>query len=83
MKQKGVHSVDFTIVLSSQIEALTKHLVASQLAQANASQIQVLCCDFYGGEHVNGNCTIEVKSTEVQYTNFHKHNPYSNTYNPG
>lgn len=47
------------------------------------SQIQTLKFDFCGEGHVNANFTIEVKSVEVQYANFQKNNPYSNTYNPG
>lgn len=47
------------------------------------SRIQILCCDFCGGEHVNGNCTIKFEGLEVQYPNFQKNNTYSNTYNPG
>ncbi|XP_050895887.1 uncharacterized protein LOC127102575 [Lathyrus oleraceus] len=83
MKQKGIHAVNSTITLSSQIEALNKQFVASQLAQYNVSHIQILRRDCCGGEHANGSCTIEVESAEVQYVNFQKNNSYSNTYNTG
>lgn len=75
MKLKGIHAVESTLTLFTHIEALTKQLVATQLAQANVSQIQILHCDFNGGKPANGKCTIEVESVEVQYANFQKSNP--------
>lgn len=65
MKQKHIHSVDSTTILAARIEALAKQLDAAQLDQANRSQIQVLRCDLYEGEHASCNYTIEVKSVEV------------------
>lgn len=83
MKQKGLHEVDLNTSLLAQIEALSKYLVATQLDQANISQIQTLRCEFYGEGHSNGNCTLEVESSEIHHANFQKNNPYFNTYNPG
>nr|KYP46005.1 hypothetical protein KK1_032389 [Cajanus cajan] len=59
-------------LLSQQIEALTKkmakrpqqlHVIASSLAQSNAS----LKCDFCGGEHPNGHCSKNSNEEEVNY----------------
>lgn len=83
MKQQGIHAVDSNTTLATQIEELSKQLVATQLAQINVSQIHTLHCDFCGEGHANGNCTLEVKSAKVQYANFQKNNLYSNTYNLG
>lgn len=83
VKQKVILTVDANTTLLAQMEALSKHLVASQLEKANVSQIQTLKCDFCGEGHANGNCTPEVESAETQYANFKKNNPYSNTYNLG
>lgn len=47
------------------------------------SQIQTLKCDLCRGEHLNGNCVPNIESAEVQYENFQRNNPHSNTYKPG
>lgn len=62
---------------------ISKQLDASQLAQANVSQLQTPKCDFYDKAHTNKNCTPEVESVEAQYAKFQKTNSYSNTYNLG
>lgn len=49
---------------------LSQKLVASQLAQADVSQVQTLWCDFYGEGNENGNSTPEVESFEVQCARF-------------
>ena len=76
---RGMTAIDTHIALLAQLVALTKQLVASQLTQTNVSQIQILGCDFCGGEHLNGNCVPNMENAKVQYTNFHINNMYSNT----
>ncbi|PNX61990.1 hypothetical protein L195_g060936, partial [Trifolium pratense] len=56
-------------------------LAAKSLAEANASQVQEVKCDFCHGPNANGMCSPEAE--EVNYARgYQKNNPYSNTYNP-
>lgn len=80
---KGMFVVDTHIALLAQIELLNKNIDERSLSKANVIQIQALRCDFCGGEHAIGMCSLEGQSEEVQFVNFQKNNPYSNTYNPG
>ena len=81
-KPKGMLVVDTHTSLLSKIELLNKKLVESSLDKANVRQIQAFRCEFYEGEHANGRCSLEGSCEEVQFANFQKNNPYSNTYNP-
>lgn len=80
---KGMLPLDTHKTLLSQIELLNRKLAESSSGRANVSQVQVLRCDFYGGEHANERCSLEGTSVEVQFAGFQKKNPYSNTYNSG
>lgn len=80
---KGMLIVDYHIALLAKIELLNKQLVEGFLNKANVSHVQLLKCDFCGGVHENGRCSLEGVSEKTQFSNFQKNNPYSNTYNPG
>ncbi|CAJ2642480.1 unnamed protein product [Trifolium pratense] len=81
-RKRGVIAVDTNTALLAQIEILNKKLAAKSLAEANASQVQEVKCDFCHGPHANGMCSPE--AGEVNYAGgYQKNNPYSNTYNPG
>jgi len=61
-------------ILTQQIKALTKQMsrLPQQLHAVNSPSIQnqALKCDFYGGDHLNGQCSYQNPSEEeVQYIN--------------
>ena len=66
--------------LSTQVETLTKQL--GNLT-ANAIHTQPRSCDFYGGDHSNGQCDNEHIGQAFFVGNRQQNNPYFNTYNPG
>ncbi|XP_050909789.1 uncharacterized protein LOC127123629 [Lathyrus oleraceus] len=80
---KGMLVVDTHTAILAKIKLLNKKLAENNLGKDNVSQVQALTCDFCGGEHANERCYLEGSGEEVQFTNFWKNNPYSNTYNPG
>lgn len=80
---RGMLPIDTHTTLLAQIENLNKKLSESSLVKANMSQVQAFRCDLYGGEHTNERCSLEGTSEEVQFANFQKNKPYSNTYNLG
>lgn len=71
-------------ILVAQLEVLTKQLDGATIFPTNDSQVQMLCCDFYGEHHANGNCVSEGYVEEMHYViNLSRGNPYSNAYNAG
>lgn len=80
---KGMLPLDTRTTLLAQIELLNKKLAESSLGRAKVSQVRALRRDFCEEEHVNGRCSLERTSEEVQFSNFQKNNLYSNTYNIG
>ena len=50
-KRFGVHNISIQAALAAQVEALQR-----QLNQINASQNQVLICNFCGGDHDSIEC---------------------------
>lgn len=78
---KSMLPLDTHTALLAQIELLNKKIAESRLGRANVSQVHALRCDFFGGEHANGRCSLEGTREEVQLSNFQKNKSYSNTYN--
>jgi len=72
------------ILMSKQMEALSKQVQAISIRQVQVQQPQVLRCEFCGEGHANGECVPERVSEEASYMrNYQKENPYSNTYKMG
>lgn len=68
VKPKGVFELDSTTTTTTIL--------------ANVNKVQTLRCDFYEQWNTNGNCVPEGYIEEAYYDgNFHKGNPYYNTYN--
>lgn len=67
---KSMLVVDTHTVLLAQIGFLNKKLAESSLGKSNVSQVQASMCDFCGGEHANGRCSLEGSSEDVQFSNF-------------
>jgi hypothetical protein len=83
-KKKGMIDVNTHTALLAQIELLNKQLAAKSLAEANASRVQDVRCDFCQGPHANGMCSAEADVQEANYAGgFQKNDPFSGTYNPG
>lgn len=80
---KGMLPLYTHTALLAQVELLNKKLIERSLGRANVGHVQALRCDFCGGEHANGRCSLEWTSEEAQFANFQQNNPFSNTYNPG
>lgn len=67
---KGMLAIDTHTAHLAQILLLNKKLAERSLGKANVSQVHALRCDFYGGEHVTGRCSLEGSSEEVQFAHF-------------
>lgn len=80
---RGMLVVDSHTALLAQIKLLNKKIAKSGISKANVRHVQPFRFDYYGGGHANRRCYLEESSEEAQFSNFHKNNPYSNTYNPG
>ena len=61
-KPSGIHSISTQAALFAQVEALQR-----QLNQMNASQKQVLICDFCGKDHDNMECQGATSSEQVNF----------------
>ncbi|XP_019457543.1 PREDICTED: uncharacterized protein LOC109357944 [Lupinus angustifolius] len=83
-------------ILTQQIEALTKQMskLPQQLNVVQTPPVhqQVLCCEFCGGDHVTGYCSMHINrpEEEVQYVNnpprqgnFPNNPPFNNQFSQG
>ncbi|XP_045809752.1 uncharacterized protein LOC123904106 [Trifolium pratense] len=74
-------------LMNSQMAAVLKHITSTSNSQMPVMAANEVKCDFCGQGHANGQCFPEGSEEAKYLANFKrnnpKHDPYSNTYNPG
>jgi hypothetical protein len=74
-------------LMNSQMAAVLKHITSTSNSQMPVMAANEVQCDFCGQGHANGQCFPDGSEEAKYLANFKrnnpKHDPYSNTYNPG